>query len=87
MQANDRAVIVGKKTYGKGVTQTVRYLNSFDTSEGAIKLTTEKNYTSDGRWINESIVPDIETEATMIKDGVRNDAAFKAAVKYLKEEK
>lgn len=86
MQANKRAVIIGEKTYGKGVSQTVRYLNPFDEAEGAIKLTTCKNYTPDGRWINESIIPDISVVAPPVKGEIENDAAFKAAVNRLKKD-
>lgn len=87
MQANGRAVIVGEKTYGKGVSQTVRYLNPLDKSEGALKLTTCKNYTPDGKWINESIVPDVLAEAPRVEGDISQDAAFIAAVKSLKEDK
>ena len=86
MQANKRAVIVGEKTYGKGVSQTIRYLNPFDETEGALKLTTCKNYTPDGKWINESITPDVIVEAPLVKDNILDDVVFKAAVNSLKED-
>ena len=86
VQANERGVIIGEKTYGKGVTQTVRYLNFNDTSEGALKLTTGKNYTSVGKWINESINPDIEIKSERENKNIAEDAAFKAAAEYIKEE-
>lgn len=84
LQARGRAVIVGEKTYGKGVSQTLRYINPLDESEGAIKLTTCKNYTPDGKWINESIIPDIEASAAKLQGNIREDAAFIAAAEYLK---
>ena len=87
MQANKRAVIVGEKTFGKGVTQTVRYLSPFTASEGALKLTTYKNYAPDGKWINESIVPDILVETEETAKELKDDKAFLAAVKKLKEDK
>lgn len=87
LQANKRAVIVGEKTYGKGVTQTVSYLNPLDESEGALKLTTAKNYTSEGKWINECISPDVVIENTQISKDISTDEAFLAAVKCLKEDK
>lgn len=87
MQANKRAVIVGEETYGKGVSQTVRYINPFDLSEGAIKLTTCKNYTSDGKWINEKIIPDIEVKTEKTEGEIRLDAAFNAARDSLKKGK
>ena len=49
MQANGRATIIGEKTYGKGVSQTIRYINPLDSSEGALKITTCRNYTPDGK--------------------------------------
>ncbi len=85
LQANKRAVIVGEKTYGKGVTQTVRYINPRDKGAGAVKFTTLKNYTPDGKWINDAIVPDIEISAKINQD-IRNDAAFLAAVNSIKKE-
>ena len=87
MQSNKRAVIIGEKTYGKGVSQTVQYLNPLDKSEGALKLTTCKNYTPSGRWIDEAIIPDIEIKTEEIEDDITYDAAFIAAVNSLKEEK
>ena len=79
MQANNRAIIVGEKTFGKGVTQSVQYINLLDFSDGALKLTTHKNYTPDGRWINESIIPDVE-----VKDDYEN-TAYQEAVNILLE--
>ena len=87
MQANNRAVIVGEKTYGKGVSQSVKYINPLDLSEGALKLTTCKNYTPDGKWINESITPDIYVECPDIAEDISNDQAFIEAVKSLKKDK
>lgn len=84
LQSRKRAVIVGEKTYGKGVSQTVRYLNPFDKTQGALKLTTCKNYTPDGKWINEAIIPDVETEAAQIAKNIKEDAAIKAALNSLK---
>ena len=87
MQDHNRAVIVGEKTYGKGVTQTIMYLNSFDPSEGALKITTYKNYTPNGKWINESITPDIIIENPEINEDITQDEAFIAAVNSLKKDK
>ena len=87
MQANKRAVIIGEETFGKGVTQSVMYLDRVDKSKGAVKLTTYKNYTPDGRWINEKIIPDIKVEIDKIGTNIREDAAFKAAVDYFNKEK
>ncbi len=87
MQANKRAVIIGEETFGKGVTQSVMYLDRVDKSMGAVKLTTYKNYTPDGRWINEKIIPDIKVKIDKIGTNIREDAAFKAAVDYFNKEK
>ncbi len=87
MQSNGRAIIVGEKTYGKGVSQTIRYINPLDSSEGALKITTCRNYTPDGKWINESIAPDILVVAEKTETDIENDKAFIAAVNSLKEDK
>lgn len=47
LQDHDRAVLVGNKTYGKGLVQTITPL-SFNTS---LKITTAKYYTPSGRCI------------------------------------
>jgi len=86
IKANKRGVVIGEKTFGKGVTQSVIYVNRFDASQGALKLTTYKNYTPDGKCINEGITPDILVSAP-INDDISKDEAFLAAVKSLKEDK
>lgn len=78
-----RAVIVGEKTYGKGVTQTVRYINPFNENDGALKITTYKNYTPSGLWIDEAITPDIEVSAEQAAEDIRSDAAFSASKDYI----
>lgn len=85
LQDRKRAIIVGEKTYGKGVTQTIRYINPFSEKDGAIKLTTYKNYTPGGKWINEGIYPDILAETENRSENIKNDAAFIAAVNSLSE--
>lgn len=84
LQARERAIIIGEKTYGKGVSQAVRYLNPHDKSEGAIKLTTCKNYTPDGKWIDEAILPDVTVNAPKITGEIKEDAAVIEALKSLK---
>ena len=86
IKANKRGIIVGEKTFGKGVSQSVIYLDKFEASEGALKLTTYKNYTPDGIWINEGIAPDILVSVPINED-ISKDEAFLAAVKSLKEDK
>lgn len=78
-----RAIIVGEKTYGKGVTQTIRYINPFDETEGAVKITTYKNFTPKGIWINEGVTPDIVVKGEKTDRDIKNDAAFIAAVKAI----
>jgi carboxyl-terminal processing protease len=60
LQDHRRAVIVGSKTFGKGSVQTILPLSN----EGAVKLTTARYYTPDGRSIQaEGIEPDIELQS------------------------
>ncbi len=87
IKAHKRGVIVGEKTFGKGVTQTVISLNPISPSDGAVKLTTYKNYTPDGKWINEGITPDINTPAPTVTGDISDDQAFIEAVKSLKKDK
>lgn len=87
IKANKRGIVVGEKTFGKGVTQSVISLSRFDASEGALKLTTYKNYTPDGKWINEGITPDILVSAHINDVDISKDEAFLEAVKSLKEDK
>jgi carboxyl-terminal processing protease len=63
LQDLDRAVVMGRRTYGKGLVQMVRELSS----GGAVKITTSRYYIPSGRCIQahdykhdgtESIVPD-----------------------------
>lgn len=67
LQDNQRAVLVGEKTYGKGLVQTIYPLRD----GSALKLTTQKYYTPDGTDINEiGITPDymIEQETDSSSD-------------------
>ena len=59
LQDNQRADLVGVKTFGKGLVQTVFPLHD----GGALKLTTQKYYTPNGTDINEvGITPDYEVQ-------------------------
>ena len=64
LQDNNRAVILGTKTFGKGSVQTVIPL-----SDGsALRITTSKYLTPSGRSIHgEGIVPDVVVEAGMVE--------------------
>jgi len=69
LQDHERALVVGKQSFGKGSVQTIQDLSN----GGALKLTTARYYTPDGRSIQaEGIEPDIATGAyrlTAIDDG------------------
>ena len=61
LQDHKRAVILGTQTFGKGSVQSVLPLPG----NTAIKLTTARYYTPDGRSIQaKGIVPDIVVEET-----------------------
>ncbi len=67
LRDNKRALLVGEKTYGKGLIQTVYPLGN----GGALKLTTQKYFTPDGTDINEiGIMPDfpVKNEANSEED-------------------
>ena len=61
LRDNQRARVVGSRTFGKGSVQTVLPLGNGD----SVKLTTARYYTPDGRSIQASgIVPDVVLEPT-----------------------
>ena len=66
----DRAKIIGKKTYGKGVVQNVMSLTGGD----GLKLTTSEYFTPSGKSINKKgIVPDIEVDLPDDVEGIGID--------------
>lgn len=66
----DRAKIIGKKTYGKGVVQNVMSLPGGD----GLKLTTSEYFTPSGKSINKKgIVPDIEIDLPDDVEGIGID--------------
>ncbi len=72
LQDNDRAVIVGTRTFGKGSVQTVMPLSSCR----AIKLTTSLYYTPDGSSIQGTgITPDLLVERDPALDALRSITA------------
>lgn len=85
LKDNNRAQIVGIKTYGKGVIQNVYRL----TDGSALKLTTQEYYTALGNKLNEiGIEPNVEVE---LPDGVNiynipkeQDTQLQKAVELLK---
>ena len=65
LQDNDRALILGTESFGKGSVQTV---HPFD-DEHALKLTTAKYYTPDGTSIQDvGITPDFKFEFEKLSD-------------------
>lgn len=69
LKENKRAVLIGKKTYGKGSLQTVIPIPG----RGAIKLTTAYFVSPNGNVINQNgIVPDIEIKQENIENQKEN---------------
>lgn len=78
LQDHKRAVILGTKSFGKGSVQTVIMLQD---GKSAVKLTTAKYYTPQGRSIQaKGIQPDI-----IVTDMVVSDEAISEQDEYLRE--
>lgn len=83
----DRAKIIGKTTYGKGVVQNVISLPEGD----GLKLTTSEYFTPKGKSINKiGIKPDIEVELPENIKGIGidymdTDSQLKKAIEIIKE--
>ena len=70
IQDNDRGIVVGTKTFGKGSVQTVIPLRD----DSALRLTTAKYFTPKGRSIREEgIIPDVVIEYKKIPEGSEED--------------
>ncbi|AFZ44124.1 C-terminal processing peptidase-2 [Halothece sp. PCC 7418] len=93
LQDHNRAVVVGTKTFGKGLVQSVRSLGD----GSGIAVTVAKYLTPDGRDINkEGIKPDIVSEMSEAqqkelqrdrgKIGTLDDPQFAKALSVLKQE-
>lgn len=89
VQDYGKGKIIGKKTFGKGIVQTIRPL-----SDGsAIKYTIAKYFTPNGQDIHgQGVKPDIEAEL-VLPEGVNSvesasdgDTQYQAALKYIKEQ-
>ncbi|OYW12551.1 MAG: hypothetical protein B7Z55_18195, partial [Planctomycetales bacterium 12-60-4] len=77
IQENRRGVIVGEKSYGKGTVQTLFPLRSVSS---ALRLTTAKFYSPDGREMaGAGVTPDIKVTVTEARDGY--DPTMAAALK------
>ncbi len=71
LRDNNRARVVGSRTFGKGSVQTVLPLDNGD----SVKLTTARYYTPSGRSIQASgIVPDLELTPDPALVGTDDDA-------------
>ena len=88
LKDRDRAKIIGKKTFGKGIVQK---LFPLDDGSGA-KITISEYHTPSGAKINKvGVEPDIEVENTeegleISKDNLSNDGQFKKALEVLLEQ-
>ena len=83
LKDNGRAKIVGTKTYGKGVIQTLRTL----TDGSGLKTTTEEYYTPNRNKINKiGIKPDYEVNLPEDIEELtdENDTQLKKAIEFLK---
>lgn len=88
LRDNGRAMLLGRKTFGKGSVQTVLPLNDGQ----ALKLTTSRYFTPAGVSIHErGIMPDIALPDVAAPNGQQaplagNDSDVRAAVAWLKDE-
>ncbi len=92
LQARGRAVIIGEKTYGKGVSQMVFALG--ENRDELVKITGYKNYRPDGIWLNEAVTPDIEAANNPSVDEYgeiifdsEGDLPLEKAIEYLNDMK
>lgn len=84
LQENHAAILIGTRTFGKGVMQTMRFLD--DT--GAIKITTARYLTPENHDINKrGILPDkVVDEPGGDKFGdAQHDTQLQAALQYVQE--
>ena len=73
LQDRQRAVIMGRQTFGKGSVQTILPMNN----NAAIKITTARYYTPNGRSIQaEGIKPDIRIDKLKVADLNLEDSPF-----------
>lgn len=77
MKDNNRSVLIGEKSFGKGCIQTIYDLGS----SGVLKLTTAYYYTPSGKKVDrEGLEPDIKIMTS--KDG-KKDLQLEKAIDYL----
>ncbi len=83
LKDNDRATLIGTKTFGKGLVQKINYLQ--DGSE--LNLTISKYFTPDGHDIDKKgIQPDMMVEYTIEDFQNNRDPQKDAAVRFLKKQ-
>jgi carboxyl-terminal processing protease len=71
LQDRGRAVLMGRKSFGKGSVQTILPMND----ESAIKITTARYFTPSGRSIQaQGVVPDIEIGKVQLQARAEGDA-------------
>lgn len=74
LQDHKRAIVMGKRSFGKGSVQTIVPLNG----ESALKLTTARYFTPSGRSIQASgIEPDIQLNTILPSEIAKNDDSVK----------
>ena len=80
LQDNKRAVIVGEKSFGKGIMQ-----KRFDLENGCgIRVTVDKYLTPNGNYIHhKGITPDVEVKLTKFDALIHNDKHLKKALKII----
>ncbi|NLP18526.1 MAG: S41 family peptidase [Firmicutes bacterium] len=79
LKDNDRAILVGTKTFGKGSVQSIYELKN----GGGLKLTTALYITAGGHSIDkEGITPDVVVE---YNEGAESDVQLEAAMEILQE--
>lgn len=71
IQARGRGVVIGEKTFGKGVSQMIFFLDD-DNGGEIVKITGYKNYRPDGIWLDEAVTPDIEVDSEVEMDEFGN---------------
>ncbi len=84
IQENHRGVIVGEKSYGKGTVQTLFPLQTFP---AALRLTTAKFYSPDGREMAGSgVTPDVKVVAEPA-ESLQGDEALSEALRQISSPK
>lgn len=79
LQENKRALVLGTTTFGKGVVQSVIPISK----DAAVKLTTAKFYTPNGKSIQEKgVIPDIIVESLIVSEDSKENEAKKIIGKY-----